>query len=598
MNYSRNRLLLLGLLLLPMVAPEAFAQPERKSDTFVTEYLDPVAIVWKQGIENGTNLLLPYSGQVSTTEPVVTLFRKGDAVLLDFGKEIQGRIQIVRALQDEKTSSRFRVRLGESVSEAMSDVETSSATNDHAMRDFTLEVPWLGVAESGRSGFRFARIDLLDDGPAIPIVAVRAASEYRDLPWKGAFHCSDPRLDAIWETGAYTVQLNMQEYLWDGIKRDRLVWIGDMHPEVMTIHTVFGGQDVIRRSLDYVRDHTAPDQWMNNMCSYSMWWVIIHRDMYRYEGDLDYLREQHAYLQNLLPFIISNIDGGKENFHGGTRFLDWPTSEIPDVIHAGLQGLAIMTLEAGEELCRALDDEVLEKKCRRAAAQLAKHVPDACGNNQAAAMLSLAGLVSPSAAASVILRNGTEAFSSFYGYYMLEALARAGEYDAAMRFISEYWGGMLDLGATTFWEDFSYPDKSRSSRIDRLLPEGAYDIHGEGGAYCYEGFRLSMCHGWASGPTSWLSRYVLGISPAAPGFSKVKIDPHLGSLEWAGGSFPTPYGEIRVVHRKKADGTVESEIELPENIEIVPQNLNDEKMVCIGGGTPVGDAAPGQDRKR
>ena len=34
--------------------------------------------------------------------------------------------------------------------------------------------------------------------------------------------------------------LNMQDCLWDGIKRDRLVWIGDMHPETMSILAVFG----------------------------------------------------------------------------------------------------------------------------------------------------------------------------------------------------------------------------------------------------------------------------------------------------------------------------------------------------------------------
>ena len=53
----------------------------------------------------------------------------------------------------------------------------------------------------------------------------------RDLQYLGSFECSDERLNTIWQTGAYTVHLNMQDYLWDGIKRDRLVWIGDMHPE-------------------------------------------------------------------------------------------------------------------------------------------------------------------------------------------------------------------------------------------------------------------------------------------------------------------------------------------------------------------------------
>jgi hypothetical protein len=57
-------------------------------------------------------------------------------------------------------------------------------------------------------------------------------------------------------TGAYTVHLNMQDYLWDGIKRDRLVWVGDMHPETSTIAAVFGNNKVVPKSLDLVRDIT------------------------------------------------------------------------------------------------------------------------------------------------------------------------------------------------------------------------------------------------------------------------------------------------------------------------------------------------------
>ena len=49
---------------------------------------------------------------------------------------------------------------------------------------------------------------------------------YKDVPYRGKFCCSDELLNRIWMTGAYTVHLNMQEYLWDGIKRDRLVRVG------------------------------------------------------------------------------------------------------------------------------------------------------------------------------------------------------------------------------------------------------------------------------------------------------------------------------------------------------------------------------------
>ena len=151
--------------------------------------------------------------------------------------------------------------------------------------------------------------------------AVRAILRYRDVPYLGSFRCDDERLNRIWETGAYTVHLNMQEYLWDGVKRDRLVWLGDMHPEVMTVQSVFGGNEVVRRSLDHVRDNTPLPGWMNWIAAYSMWWVIIHRDLYMYEGDLNYLREQQEYMRALLRVLASQMDGDRENLQGGQRLL-------------------------------------------------------------------------------------------------------------------------------------------------------------------------------------------------------------------------------------------------------------------------------------
>jgi len=52
------------------------------------------------------------------------------------------------------------------------------------------------VAETNRSGFRFARIDVEDD-VVLNVVALRAVSEYRDLPYLGTFNCSDDRLNQI-----------------------------------------------------------------------------------------------------------------------------------------------------------------------------------------------------------------------------------------------------------------------------------------------------------------------------------------------------------------------------------------------------------------
>jgi hypothetical protein len=131
-----------------------------------------------------------------------------------------------------------------------------------------------------------------------------------------------------------------------------------------------------------------------------------------------------------------------------------------------------------------------------------------------------------------------------------------------------YWGAMLDLGATTFWEDFNLAWTPNAARIDELVPAGKKDIHGDFGAYCYEGFRHSLCHGWASGPTAWLSQNVLGVKPIEPGCKRVRIAPQLGKLKWAEGAYPTPLGPIRVRHERKPDGTIASRIDAPAGVAV------------------------------
>ena len=566
-----NRLCLYVVALLASATPVFGATPpsgQRAESEFVTEYLTPTRIVCSSGALNGAeNLLQPYCGQVSTSEPVVTVFGQKGSVLLDFGKEIQGGIQIVRAISNNHRAARFRICLGESVSEALSSVDTpgSTATNDHSARDVEVSVPWLGTLEFGNSGFRFARLDLLDEDQDVPILAVRAFSRYRDIPYLGSFRCSDPGLDRIWETGAYTVHLNMQEYLWDGIKRDRLVWIGDMDVEVMTVGTVFGNHEVVRKSLDYVRDRTPSGSWMNGTCSYSLWWIIMQHHLYQWYGDMAYLREQQDYLSALLHQVMANVDGNREAYPGW-RFIDWPSNDKPAVIHAGLQALTVMALDSGTEMAGWLGDKALAQECAEKAARMKTYIPDTEGSSQAAALLSCAGMLDAEAAAKVILDNGPASCTSFMGYFLLEALARAGHYAEALQFVRSYWGRMIELGATTFWEDFNYNDGLKAAPIDEIVPEGKFDIHADGGAWCYVGLRHSLCHGWASGPTPWLSRHVLGIEPLDVGFRKVRIEPHLGDLEWAEGSFPTPHGVIEVCHRKGTDGKIVTKVKLPRGV--------------------------------
>ncbi len=550
-----------------------------EKDSRVRQYLTATRIVWQsdrsgKSIVDAENLLRPGTGQADLVHKnfckLISKDGEKPGLVLDFGKEIQGGLQLVTDQPSDHRPIKVRLRFGESVSETMSEIDTiSGATNDHAMRDFVIEVPWLGVTQVGNTGFRFVRIDLVDADRELQLKEARAIFEYRDIPYLGSFRSSDERLNQIWNTGAYTVHLNMQQFLWDGIKRDRLVWVGDMHPEIMTINSVFGQNEVVAKSLDQARDITPLPGWMNGISAYSMWWVLIHRDLYKYQGDLAYLRKQQKYLVELLDLLMSKTKDNKEDLDG-TRFLDWPSSENPKAIHAGLHAMMVMALEAGAEICTILDEPAEAKKCKEAAVNLKLYVPDANGSKQAAALLALSGLVPAQQANSEVLAvDGCARMSTFYGYYMLQARAKAGDYQGAIDCIRNYWGGMLDMGATTFWEDFDLDWTKNAAPITEIVPDGKDDIHGDFGAYCYKNLRHSLCHGWASGPTSWLSEHVLGVTVLEPGCKTIKIQPNLGDLNWVEGSFPTPMGVVKIRHERLADGKIKSTIDAPKGVKIV-----------------------------
>lgn len=135
--------------------------------------------------------------------------------------------------------------------------------------------------------------------------------------------------------------------------------------------------------------------------------------------------------------------------------------------------------------------------------------------------------------------------------------------------LKEYYGGMLDMGATTFWEDFDICWMDNAAPITEPVPAGKSDIHGDNGAYCYDGFRHSLCHGWASGPVPFLCEEVLGIRLLEPGCRKIGLKPQLGILRWAEGTFPTPWGVMKVRHEREPDGTVRSSWQAPEEVRVI-----------------------------
>ena len=569
-------ILLMNLLFGGCNSPESTeTNQDKHSYKIERNYITPTRIVWKtDNIDNAEQLLKEGRHQAIIGNKDAVIFKSDDSrasVLLDFGKELHGGLEIVTGRFKTKDPINIRIRFGESVSEAMSEVGENGATNDHAIRDFNYVLPWCGKIEVGNTGFRFVRIDLLDSDRALLLKEVSAISVMRDIPYLGSFKSNDERLNKIWKTGAYTVHLNMQDYLWDGIKRDRLVWVGDMHPEVMTILAAFGDNEVVTKSLDLMKEITPLPGWMNgSFSSYSMWWLLIHHQWYMNNGDIDYLRENEEYIYGLMDLLEKNIDQeGKENFKGKC-FLDWPTRGDQVEVKKGMQALLAMSFDAGEFIASELGNKTKAKHYNTISKKLKSYKHEFPKRKSPAALLAMADILDSKVVNDdLLVTGGLKDISTFYGYYVLNAMAMAGNHQGAIDVIRDYWGAMLDLGATTFWEDFNMDWTKNAGKIDEIVPDDKIDVHRTYGGYCYKGLRHSFCHGWASGPTAWLSQYVLGVNIVAPGCKKIKIDPHLGDLEWVEGTYPTPYGVIQLKHTKDINGNIKSIIYAPKEIEII-----------------------------
>lgn len=81
----------------------------------------------------------------------------------------------------------------------------------------------------------------------------------------------------------------------------------------------------------------------------------------------------------------------------------------------------------------------------------------------------------------------------------------------------------------------------------------------------------SHCHAWCATPTRDLVQHVLGIQPAAPGFTAVAVAPTLGDLAWAEGSAPSPAGLVQVrvePDRVELDTPLPAEVRLPWSGEV------------------------------
>lgn len=488
--------------------------------------------------------------QIGINESGCAIFASGSFIIFDFGKELCGGIRILT--YQAEGDCRIRIRFGESVGECCAEIDEKGASNDHSPRDIVEHLVSFSDLEFGQSGFRFVRIDVLCG--KLKIKNVVAASLTAETKRLGYFNCNDDRVNKIFDTAAYTLELCQRNgMLWDGIKRDRLVWGGDLHAQMLGALSLFDAGEHVRNSLRFLREQTPLPDFINDLPVYSLWWIAALTDYYTYTGDEVFLRENANYVRELIGLFSSSMDENGNMIFPNVAdpyFFDLATYRSPDS-KAGVHAVAEYVLCKLESVAEKIGiPETVLSDMRR---KLRKDIPD--GDRAQIIAMQTLGKKRANYAETEKLKNLTSKdITAFMSYYIFSAMAKSGFCDKALQIMKEYYGAMLDLGSTTFWEEFRMEWAKNSIRLDEVPVKGKKNAHADYGAYCYSGFRKSLCHGWSASPVPFIVKYVLGIDILEAGYKKIRISPNLCGLQWAEGCVPTPYGNIKISIKEEGNG--------------------------------------------
>ncbi len=479
------------------------------------------------------------------------------SILVDFGREVAGRLEL-----DSSTSSPMdvTVQYGESEMEAL---------HDPYLGVDPVHVAANGTAYGPKSAFRYALVRFVG-GRQMSFKAIRLDGIAYPVTYQGYFDSSDKQLNLMWAIGAYTAHLCMQDDIWDAPKRDRGRWMGDLDVSGRTIEDAFGGNFLMDDTLDHLLGTNPVRSDVNGIPGYSAFWLTGEKEYFLHTGSMKQLQQTHARMVQLLNYM--ELEMNRRNLfadknHAWT-FVDWSPELSGDtpLTRMATQFEFYAAFKDGAYLLRQLNDDANAQKFAAEAQKLKtaaqQYLKDASGSYgdrwQTNAYAVLSGVADPSqypaiwkdALSSVgHIKYNPFIITPYYNYYVVSAMAKMGHRQSALNWIRQYWGGMTQEGATSFWEGY-----------DPAWYKGI-DFHASLQADNMSGYRVSLAHGWSSGVTPWLMEQVIGIKATGPGFSTVNIRPDLIDLSWAEGGEPTPRGMLKVsIH--KQDGYT-TEVDLP-----------------------------------
>lgn len=333
---------------------------------------------------------------------------------------------------------------------------------------------------------------------------------------------TDPMIRRIYDTGLKTLSECMQTVYEDGPKRDQRLWIGDLYLESLANACSFGNHALTRRCLYLLAALADEDGWLHatvyeypqpepqynqHTMDYSLLYGVALLEYLKATGDMTTARK-------LWPVVARQIEIARTYLKDYLYDMQkqpqwWLVFDWKDDLdrHASVQGLMIFAVERGWELAQMVGRERdvrdwpdLVKRMRRASRR-AFYDADAgvvvSGLQRQVSYLSqvwmiLSGTLTPKEGAramTAVLNDPTACRpGSPYAYhYVIEALIACGMRDEAREQLIEYWGGMVERGADTFWEVYDPMDDCKS-------PYGFYPVN-------------SYCHAWSCTPVYFINTY-------------------------------------------------------------------------------------------
>ncbi|MBQ6234078.1 MAG: alpha-L-rhamnosidase [Clostridia bacterium] len=359
-------------------------------------------------------------------------------------------------------------------------------------------------------------------GVAPESARVRAIHQFVDIPVRAAFQCDDEELNRIFEVAVHTFSLCCDVFFLDGIKRDKWIWGGDAYQSLFVNRYLTGDREIEQRTLTALRGNDPVTTHVNTIVDYSLLWILSLQEHFDTYGDREYLDRMWPKAESLMALLLGqrNEDGFLIGREKDWVFVDWadfdrdgPLCAEQMFLAAALGVMARFAPEGKKEAYQAEQTELLEKIERCFWDEEQRAYVDSCTSGKrhvtrhANILAIVFGLVSPERqrvlAESVLFNSAVPAITTpYFRFFELDALCRLGYLREVLEEIKAYWGGMLHMGAVTFWEEF-----------DPGLPlEQQYAMYGDP-------FGKSLCHAWAASPIYLLARYYVGLRPdtQAPG---------------------------------------------------------------------------------